>query len=207
MTPDHAITLDLDQVDVLTEVINIGVGRAAYSLSEMMQCRVGIEVPKVVAGRWPDASFDVAIDGAASIVSQGFSGAVEGTAALVFERGSARALVGLLTEAAEDSIEIDAEREAVLTEVGNIIINGVLGSLGNLTSLDVRFGLPRYCEGSLTPILGADSSRFTVIVGVVFSIAERAVEGRLGLMFDLPALSSVWALLDPTTASMPACAT
>jgi len=204
MTSDHRIALHLDQFDVLTEVINVGVGRAAYSLSEMMQCRVGLDVPKVDVGRWPDASFDVALDGAASIVSQSFSGAVEGTAALVFQRSSACALVGFLTEAAEDSIEIDAEREAVLTEVGNIIINGVLGSLGNLTSLDVQFGLPRYCEGSLAPVLGEAHTRSTVIVGVVFSIAERAVQGRLGIMFDLPALSSVWALLDPTAG---ACAT
>lgn len=185
-----------DQTDVLTELVNIGVGRAASSLSEMVHCAVGLTVPVVLTGTWANVTAEFAAGDSQSFVSQTFDGPLHGISALVIPHHSARSLVALLTAAPLDSAEIDAEREAVLTEVGNIIINGVLGSLGNMTSLPINFGLPTYVEGRPDDFLPGD--RPAVLVGVIFSIQGHAVQGRLAIVFDDAHLDEVWKVLDPT---------
>lgn len=199
--------LTSEQIDILTELVNVGVGKAAYSLSEMVRCRVGLKVPEVEVGRWSEIGastrFRPSTDDGLSLVTQSFNGPLAGIAALVFPRGSARSLVSLLTDAASDSAEIDAEREAVLTEIGNIIINGVMGSLGNLTTQCVEFGLPTYREGDLAPMLGLRSGeRSVVVVDVLFSIQQHSVEGQLAVIFELSSLSGVWRLLKPESTSL-----
>lgn len=189
-----------DHEDVLTELINIGIGRAAYTLSEMVDSRVGLRVPTVCLvqreGLERLTRHEMNED-PLSVVLQPFSGGVTGTAVLVIPRPSARRLVAVLTNMPSDSAEIDVEREGVLTEVGNVVINSVLGSLGNMAALDVNFGLPRYEESDPPPLVALARSGALVMVSVLFQIQSHAIEGELAVMFELPTLASVWALLDP----------
>jgi chemotaxis protein CheC len=188
-----------EQEDILTELVNVGIGRAACSLSEMIDSNVGLRVPNVRAA---DARGMIQLTDErhadSSIVVQGFTGPLAGTAVLVFPPASARSLVALLTGAQKGSLALDVERAAVLTEVGNIIINAVLGSLGNLASLDLTFGLPRYEEGGALTGLDPTSQAWAVVVGVVFQIKEHSVEGQLAVVFERATLGSVWRLMAPT---------
>jgi chemotaxis protein CheC len=186
--------------DALTELVNIGIGRAAYTLSEMVDSRVGLRVPKVCFVQRDGLSRLSGLgtnEDSLSVVLQPFSGGVAGTAVLVIPRQSARRLVAVLTDTPSESTEIDVEREGVLTEVGNIVINSVLGSLGNMTSLDVDFGLPRYEESAPPPLVKLAGAGALVMVSVLFEIQSHAIEGELAVMFELPSLGGVWALLDP----------
>jgi chemotaxis protein CheC len=196
--------LSEDNGDVLTELVNIGIGRAAFTLSEMIDARVGLQVPSVCLAHEEGTRRLTArteTGGSLSAVLQEFSGGVAGVAALAIPPPSARRLVAVLTSAASDSAEIDVEREAVLTEVGNIVINCVLGSLGNLAALDVTFHLPRY-EENAGPTLETHARRGSlVVVSVLFQVQSHAIEGELAIMFELPSLGGVWALLDPSSAS------
>ena len=117
------------QRDILTELVNIGVGRAACTLSEMVDSRVGLKVPSVHLAPLSIEQL-VRQSGEAdtiSVVLQSFSGRLSGMAALLISSASARSLVAILTGKPSESCEIDVEREGVITEVGNIVINGVLG--------------------------------------------------------------------------------
>lgn len=183
-----------EREDVLTELVNIGIGRAAYTLSEMVDSNVGLRVPRVSADHG-DAKGVSCPDRSASVVLQSFSGGVAGTASLVIPLDSARRLVAVLTNAPTESEEIDAEREGVITEVGNIVINAVLGSFGNLAALDVVFGLPRYEEalGGAQP--SAEQRVSTIRVSVLFQIQTHSIEGELSVCFELPSLDGVWSLL------------
>jgi len=193
-----------DQRDILRELVNVGVGRAGYVLSEMVDSRVGLQVPEVRAADGHEARKLCRLctqTERVSTVQQTFSGALIGSALLAFPSTSARSLVATLTATSSDSPEIDAEREAVLTEVGNVIINGVLGSLGNLVNLDLAFGLPRYEEGLPDGALTLTVHGSAVIVDVLFQIQSHSIEGELALFFEIDSLASVWRLLDPSVPS------
>ena len=192
--------LNAEHEDILTELVNIGIGRAAYTLSEMVDSHVGLQVPSLSLaslGLAPLTRYESGEE-SVSVVVQGFTGGLVGTAVLAIPQASARKLVAVLTNTPSESATIDVEREGVITEVGNIVINSVLGSLGNLTSLDFDFGLPHY-EESLAPPLEALAARGSqVVVGVLFQIQSHAIEGKLAVVFDVPSLDGVWALLDPS---------
>lgn len=185
-----------DQTDLLGEVMNVGIGRAAHALSELVRARVVLQVPKVEVGhvieleaRWREKAAD-----GLSLVSQDFDGASSGVAVLAFETPSARALVSLLV-GSEDEDGIDAEREAVLLEVGNIMINGVMGAFGNIVARDIAFDLPAYSDGDIFAVLPVADAE-AVIVDVVLGIAEHCIEGQLAVVFDRRTLENLWPLLE-----------
>lgn len=190
-----------EQSDVLTELVNVGIGRAACSLSEMVHAGVGLRVPHVRSGTMPDAVRSVLVgeSSALSFVTLDFTGPASGAAVLAFPRASSRALVALLIEASSDEAVLDAECEGVLTEVGNVIINGVIGALGNLTAHPVHYDLPRYSEGDA--FAGALDGSSVVVVDVVFSIEGHAIDGQLAVVFEEVDLGRVFELLDPRDAT------
>ena len=132
-----------EQVDAITELLNIGVGRAASSMSEMIDQHIELAIPHVTIGHLHELIDSVAHDGDVSIVEQRFSGRFTGMSALMFPTESAQSMVYLLMgeEIPDDapSEELEMERESVLTEVGNVLINCLMGSLGNI--LEEHLGL------------------------------------------------------------------
>ncbi|MBS2019136.1 MAG: chemotaxis protein CheX [Deltaproteobacteria bacterium] len=186
--------LTTEQSDLLTEIMNVGIGRAAHALSELVQARVVLRIPHVTVGHLSELG-----DGAAgnpkglSLVSQRFDGASSGAAHLAFERPSARALVSILV-GSDDEDGIEAEREAVLLEVGNILINGVMGVLGNVVAEDISFDLPSYSDGAMVTVPANDTD--AVVVNVVLGIEDKCIEGQLAVAFDARTLDKLWPLLD-----------
>src|SRR6185503_14075971 len=80
--------LTITHQDTLTELINIGYGRAAAALSELTGRRIILEVPRVAV--YPiqevnDALNDV-LDGEVASVHQVFSGPVSGNALLLLDK-------------------------------------------------------------------------------------------------------------------------
>ncbi len=186
--------------DVLTELVNIGVGRAAYSLSEMVDSRVGLQVPSVAVSELGDGILsEERVSGTPlTSVSLPFAGKLNGVALLVLPRDSARSLVAMLTGASCESAEVETEREGVITEVGNIMVNSVLGSLGNMTHLEVAFSLPAYREGGVDQVIPGVVPRSSVTASVLFTIKSHAVEGRVVVVFDETSLEEMWRLIEPT---------
>lgn len=194
------MNLTPDQTDLLSEIMNVGIGRAAHALSELVRARVVLQVPKVGVGHVMEleASWREKGSSGLSLVSQEFEGASSGVAVLAFETPSARALVSVLV-GNDDEDGIDAEREAVLLEVGNIMINGVMGAFGNIVARDIAFDLPSYSDGDLLAVLPVADAE-AVIVNVVLGIAEHCIEGQLAVLFDRNTLDNLWPLLEGNTA-------
>lgn len=137
--------LSVAQKDALTELINIGYGRAAGALSELTGYRITLEVPKVsmhpIAELVPLLS--EVIDGEVASVNQLFSGPISGNAMLLLDSKSALMLSQLLTDDKGTAKEIDASAREIITEVGNILLNACLGVFGNLLRVHVSFAVPR----------------------------------------------------------------
>lgn len=175
------------QLDALREVINIGVGRAAATLNEMLQKHVSLQIPDVTIIELDglDDALGTLNSERLSSVRLGFSGEFSGMASLVFPPDSAAKLVDALTDSAP-SADMDSLRIATLSEVGNIVINGVMGSLSNMMSLHLNYTLPSYTERRLNELLVPDSiddEGPILIARTHFHIEELALQGVIYLLF------------------------
>ena len=190
-----------EQTDALRELMNIGVGRAAGVLNEMVGFRVLLQVPFVKALSPPDLKKDAGEMGRyrVSAVRLGFEGLFSGTAALVFPPDSACKLVSVLTGEEPGTPDLDSVRAGTLMEVGNIVINGVMGSISNLLKEHISYSLPAYIEDTVESLLtaGAGSEKSTVLlVRTRFMIQQLQIEGDVILLFEVGCFEKLLSAID-----------
>ena len=143
------------QEDALIELLNIGFGRAAASLSQLTGHRVLLDVPHVTIHPIDEVSesLERMIRTDVASVHQIFNGPVSGDALLILDQVGASMLKELLTNEPALPLSIDASAREVLTEVGNILLNACLGTFGNLLKVQVSFSVPQLSLESLGAIL------------------------------------------------------
>jgi chemotaxis protein CheC len=189
--------------DALTELINIGYGRAAASLSQLTRRRISLEVPKVAIYDIP-AAVNVLhefMDGEVASVHQVFSGVVSGQAMLLLDRVAALTLNSLLLGDPPGSGDLrQAERE-VLTEVGNILLNACLGVFGNVLRVQMTFSVPRFHIDSVEDILRSATIserelEYALVVHTRFHVATSNVTGYLMMVLGVTSLSRLQEELD-----------
>lgn len=191
------------QRDVLQELVNIGLGQAASILNDMVQSHIELQVPSLDVMSLQEAKALLQKKFSAKImaaVGQKFNTGITGMAQLIFPTDSASTLVAALAPVALDSEELDGLKIGTLMEVGNIIINGVMGSISNALHQRLTYSLPVYLEDDVLNLLTPEQfnenipENITVILAqTCFTLAERSVTGNLILVFKLNTLE---ALLD-----------
>lgn len=179
-----------EQADTLREVINIGVGRAAGVLNEMVRFQVLLQVPFVKILSLSGLRREMEAVGRYKIaaVRLGFKGPFFGTASLVFPPDSASKLVSILTGEEPGTPELDSVRAGTLTEVGNIVINGVMGSIGNLLKQHISYSLPDYVEDTIDKMLAVDEpgqDPTVLLVRTRFTVQQLQIEGDILLLFEV----------------------
>ncbi|MEO5366923.1 MAG: hypothetical protein H7831_11345 [Magnetococcus sp. WYHC-3] len=141
--------------DALKELFNIGIGKAAALLSEMVAQEVQLAVPMLVLDHRLEHIANRVDPNAqqVSAIRQTFEGAFRGSAMLVYPRSDSLALVRSLA-GEETALEylMDFEQESLL-EVGNIILNGCLWAILTLMELKFRFQFPEYLRGDCRRLL------------------------------------------------------
>ncbi|MDA8241643.1 MAG: chemotaxis protein CheC [Nitrospiraceae bacterium] len=182
------------QLDALRELINIGIGRAAKVLSEMVNARILLQVPfiKLLTPENLRREMGHLGEGLLAAVRLGFKGPFSGTAALVFPPDSASKLVAILTGEGMGTPDLDSVRVGTLSEVGNIVINGVMGSIANVLKLQINYTLPTYTEDNIenlvTPIDTVPDAT-VVLAHTRFTVEQRHIEGDIILIFELGSFS------------------
>ena len=186
-----------EQVDAITELLNIGVGRAASSMSEMIDQHIELAIPHVTIGHLHELIDSIPHEGDVSIVEQRFSGRFNGMSALMFPTESAQTMVYLLMgeEIPVDapSEELEMERESVLTEVGNVLINCLMGSLGNILEEHLDYKLPQFTEQPLASLCEAwaEQADGMLIAEVEFTVADANINGRFMVIFEVGSLAAL----------------
>ena len=184
-----------DQRDALTEIANIGVGRAAAALSELAQARVVLRVPTVTLHTMRTCEeFDDSEPMA--IVRQNFYGDLIGQAALVLHQQGAQTLAGLLTEqSVSEGAKIDAECVGTLSEVGNILLNAVLGSMAEMVLGPLSYEIPVFNQTTVQEVIRDftmstfDPEHAQVLeVAANFEVAGRNIAGMILVFCEFNAL-------------------
>ena len=178
-----------EEVDILTELINIGVGKAAGVLNQMTQLHINLHIPSVqlltvdemVALQKDDDSNML------SAVYLGFEGKFSGTAGIVFPTQSASSLVSTLIGEDADN-DLDELKVGTLTEVGNIVVNGVMGSMSNVLEEHLDYTIPTYLENTMSSLIRsnvADEQATIMMAQTRFTIEEKNIEGEIMLIFGV----------------------
>jgi chemotaxis protein CheC len=191
------IALDELELDALTELVNIGVSRAAASLRLMIGAEILLSVPSVqVVTRGEAARIIGGRDADALVaVHQAFDGDLSGRALLIFPETNSLELVRAVTGGElplEDIIELEQE---ALAETGNIILNGCLATIANLLRRSLKISLPEIVRGSgqdLFNLAGVPQvDDVALFLYIDFAVRQRDIRGYIAMLMDLPALTSL----------------
>ena len=180
------MNLTEDQLDALKELVNIGVGQAAGMLNEMIAFRIRLQVPMIKLlspmELQQELKTRVAQESLAA-VQLDFSGSFSGSTQLLFPTESAATLVAVLTGEEPGSPELDALKIGTLTELGNIVINGVMGSISNVLTQPLHYEVPVYVEEEiehLVPMVPeAMPTAMALLAQARFEIEELQVQGDI----------------------------
>lgn len=190
-----------EQIDVLKELINIGVGRAAGMLNDMLQSRVLLQVPyvKIFTPATLQSEIEELGNEKLSTVRLTFKGPFSGIASLVFPPDSAGKLVDILTGEEPGETDLDSIRIGTLTEVGNIILNGVMGSMGNVLEKHINYSVPTYLENNIEQLLLAENVGMDTTILLAhtrFSIKQLQIEGDIILLFEVGSFDALLEAID-----------
>ena len=189
------------ELDALTELVNLGVSRAAANLSEMVREHVHLSVPRVsMMGR--EQAIEILNDSEPSrlvAVHQVFDGDVSGRALVIFPEAKSLELVRAVTSAElslDDIVELEHE---ALAETGNVILNSCLATIANELERTLRISLPDILRGDGHVLfnLPAPSPEGDVVMFVYinFAVHQRDIRGYIAMLMDLSSLAALKDLL------------
>ena len=143
--------LDPRQTDALKELMNVGVGRAAGILNHMVSSHVQLLVPDITILNIGDLAekLEEVMAEKVAVVRLRFEGSFSGTAELIFPTESANNLVAVISDEEPGTPDLDSAKTAALTEVGNIVLNGVMGTFANMLKQHLEYNLPAYSEDAI----------------------------------------------------------
>ncbi len=192
--------LDDLELDALTELVNIGVGRGALSLRQLVGEQVLLSVPSLAILSRGEAIQALGPDASSLLVAvrQGFSGAFSGQALLIFPEISSLELVRAVAGrqlALDDIVELEHE---ALAEIGNIILNGCIGTIANLMRKTLSMSLPEIIKGTSREFIdlfsGGDDD-VVLVVRINFRLKGHEISGHVAMVMDLQSLAALKRLI------------
>jgi chemotaxis protein CheC len=185
-------------LDVLRELMNIGVGRAARAISELSGREVALRVLEVTLLDLADLRQLPDLGGQINLrVSQAFRGGLTGYALFALNRPGAVRLARLLLDKAEDDLAFDELEQSALLELGNIVIGSAVGMLATELKVTLRYDLPQLQLQGVDTVsdLFADLADtrhvHALVMRASLSLREDKVNGYLIILFPDPGLTTL----------------
>ena len=181
--------------DVLREIGNIGAGNAMTALSQMLQCKVDMQVPQVKLLEFKDVG---ALMGGEEQIMVGIYLAVEGdiTGSIMFlvKQDSAKHLVNkiMMGMGGSEGPGLNEMELSAMKEVSNIITGAYLNSLSALTNLRIYPSPPELAVDMAGAILSVPAIEFGAIGDKILLIQSQFYDDTMidGYFILIPDLES-----------------
>ncbi len=183
-----------DFLDAVQETLNVGVGQAARSLSEMVgsDSEIELTVPKVTLSKVDELCYqDGCNTDMISCVKQSFEGAINGSSFLVFSQRASLEPVRLILGNETPADKISSLESEALCEIGNIILNASLSSFAQLLEQELITHVPKVLSGEWGDIFFQTQhtnqdreSQRVLCMNVSFRLEQADLTGQLGFALD-----------------------
>lgn len=200
--------------DILSELFNIGVGRAADMLSDIVQRKISLQIPKIKILEKEDGELQLSkqfsglFDGALMVSTISFTNSLKGKANLVFPADKIKKFVTLCSGDGsippEDTVFTDVDFD-VIREIGNILLNCILGEFGNLINVQLSYDLPHvavYDRIDFSKDIDNEKNHSFMILFVTFLIDETEIEGAVIIDLMVESYQELFRLLDGIEAGL-----
>lgn len=188
--------------DILQELFNISVGKAANMLSEIIHKKIVLNVPSLkildinnknskLFSYLPPQLF-----GTLMVSSISFEKNLTGKANLIFPATKMKPFINLCLNSNENFYELeftDVDFD-IIKEIGNIILNCIIGEIGNYLDLDLTYTLPKveiYDKINLHKDIHKESYMHVLILSITFIIDETEIEGAIIIDLALNSLNNL----------------
>lgn len=183
--------MNQEYFDVLREIGNIGTGNATTALSQMLNCKVDMNVPQVKLLEFSHAG---ELMGGEELIMAGIylgvQGDIKGSILFLLEKESAQKLVERLLGTPSSGDELSEMEQSALKEIGNIITASYLNSLSTLTNLVIYPSVPALSVDMAGAILSVPAIVFGTIADKLLLIQTQFFDGLNGYFILAPDLDS-----------------
>ncbi len=191
--------LDSIQLDILREIGNIGAGNATTALSQLINRRIDMGIPKVNISEFNELA-EVLGGPENQIVGilLGVEGEINGMMMFVLEQASANNLINILMDKDIHGFEEFNEMDlSALKEIGNIITGAYLSSLSSLTNLKIVASVPYMAIDMAGAILSVPAIEFgkigdkALLIQTDFGQGKESVFGYFILIPDMKSYETI----------------
>lgn len=196
--------LNLMQNDLLKEWMNTFVGKAACLLSEMVDQRIKLNIPKVdlvdLTDGFRQLSYYNSLKDFKHVITSSvqFGNLFNGKAYLIFPATQAKRIVqaclhdpGNMAHSEEDFADTDFD---VLKEIANVILNAILGELGNTLEVKMEYSLPEIdllFVSETAQSLGEPNNVYVLILYTNFFLADIDVTGMVIIALSMNSITLI----------------
>jgi len=186
-----------EQIAVLSEIVNMGVGQAASALSDMVDEEVLLSVPHLEflasdeMKSQMNQRLNTPIDEDVVILKQGFAGACSGQSMLIFPEEKS---LNLVRAALPDDVPLETLSELEedsLEEIGNVILSYFVASIAEAWDKEFDCGLTTCHHGSLDGVIDSAPNQLLLALNVDFSLASQKINGNLLFLLDMSHFSDL----------------
>ncbi len=193
-------------LDVLKEIGNIGLGNAATSLAEMLNKRIGMEVPKTKFVSMEEAMNMVGgLEEMVACVTLRLTGDIPSQILFVYNMESALNLVDMLMGLEKGTTkELDEMGESAVKEVANVLTGSFLAAISSMTEMKMKPTVPMFaCDMlgavvSTSLIAGGYVEEHILTIETVLFEADTNIKGHFFLITEEKALKKLFAALGLT---------
>jgi len=178
--------------DIIREILNIGLARAADSFAVIAQERVMLEVPNldIVSGKSIlDKVTELQNDHV--VIQSDIRGDFNGTTLMFFSGQHVQRLSRVcLRMTTSDSVNIDEMQESLLLEISNIITGALVTQLANILKAHIYGAPPAHPRGDMAAALRSLLVDRPMVQPLIFSVVtqfsdkDNSVELPLMIFFD-----------------------
>ena len=178
-------------INSFENLVALGIEQAEESLNELTDSPIQFQTPSMETFTLQSLQERLQELFGSAIISVSqlpFSGGFAGTSQLFFLTDSADALTEALTGETPDSPDFSLAKEEMLTEVGNIVLNSIMGTMSNAITKSLEFSVPNYIEDRIEHLLNIhslDEQSTILFAQAEFSISELNVTGDIILFFKV----------------------
>jgi chemotaxis protein CheC len=201
MIPESVALAELER-DALTEIVNIGVSRAASNLRKMIGDQVTLSVPSIDVVSQRRAARLISEREVAELVavSQDFTGPFSGRALLIFPESNSLELVRAVTGDALSAQEVVEMEHEALTETGNVILNSCLATMANMLKRSLTMTIPAVLRGNGATLFEVEedgaAEGLVLFLYIDFAVRKRDIRGYIAMIMDIPSLEVLKELLE-----------